>query len=129
MRNANSFPQERYSVDYKNDCFKDDPWSFRPVNDRVKEIKSDISGYILWLEHEYHHGKASAFEKYSRDSWYSRRFSWLQRLINVLQVSVVEITDTMRSIWTIYNKTSYGAINVEESIKQFLSSCKSREDR
>jgi hypothetical protein len=58
----------------------------------------------------------------AHQAWYSGRVSWLHRLVNVLEIPQAEITDRMRNMWAPNTESKYGRVNVEESIKHFLSS-------
>jgi hypothetical protein len=122
-------PQTKYSVDYKNDCFTMIIRCYLNDKDPVREVTSDIAQYIRWMEHEYHYGSTLDMDKSPKDAWYFRRVSWLHRLVNVLEISTAEIADRMRNMWAPNTETKYGPINVEESIKHFLSSWETWEER
>ena len=122
IQTANSMPQSEYSVDYKNDCFEMNTRCYWNDKDPTREATSNIAEYIRWMEHEYHYGSTSGLDKSPRDDWHFRRISWLYRLINELEISMAEIVDRIRNMWTQNTESKYGPINVEESIKHFLSS-------
>jgi hypothetical protein len=75
------------------------------------------------MEYEYHYGSASRLDidQSAKEDFYSRRVSWLHRLINVLEISTAEIADSMRNTWTANTENKHGPINVEESIRHFAS--------
>ena len=123
--------QTMYSVDYKKDCFTTNvscSWNYK---NSARGVTSDIALYIRWMEHEYHYGSTSSLdiEKSPKEDCYFRRFSWLHRLVGVLEISTAEITDRMRNMGTADIESIYGHINVEESIKHFLQSWEIWEER
>ena len=115
--------QEEYVVDYKNDCYIWKSSCYFPDKDPTREVTSNIAEYISWMEHEYHHGDAmSRLDKAPRDDWYFRRMSWLRRLINTLEIPTAKIAETMREKRMENPESSYGDIEMEESIVHFLRS-------
>lgn len=115
-------PQTTYSVDHKNDCFKTHGIFLVKKNHPVQGVMVDIAEYVRWMEREYRHGSTLRLDrvKSSNDDWYSRRVSWLHRLINVLGIPRAEIADTMRNLRTANVGTDHGPIEVEEIMSHFL---------
>ena len=130
IQSANVMLQDEYVVDYKNDCFTMNLSCYWPDKDPTREVTSDIAEYISWMEHEYHHGNAiSKLDKAPRDDWYFRRLSWLRRLINTLEISTAKIAERMRNTRMGTPESSFGDMDVEESIVHFLRSWEICEDK
>jgi ankyrin repeat protein len=120
---ANVMLQDEYVVDYKNDRFIMNLNCYLPDKDPTIEVTSDIAEYIFWMEHEYHHGNAiSKLDKAPRDDWYFRRMSCLRRLINTLEIPTAKIAERMRNKRMETPGSSFGDMDVEESIVHFLRS-------
>jgi hypothetical protein len=122
--------QEKYVVDYKNDCYIWGSSCYFRDTDPTRDVTSNIAEYISWMEHEYHHGKAiSKLDKAPRDDWYFRRMSWLRRLINTLEIPTAKIAEIMRNKRVENAESSYGDMDVEENIVHFLRSWEIYEEK
>jgi hypothetical protein len=60
-------------------------------------------------------------EKAPRDDWYLRGMSCLRRLINILELPTAKIAEILKKRMA-NPESSYGALDVEESIVHFLRS-------
>jgi hypothetical protein len=121
---------QKYVVDYKNDRFMRILSCDFPDKDPMKEVTSDIAEYISWMEHEYHHGNAiSKFDKAPRDDWYFRRMSCLRRFVNTLEIPTAKIAERMRNKRMGNPGSSFGDMDVEESIVHFLRSWEIYEEK
>jgi hypothetical protein len=116
-------------VDYENDCF------VRSVRSSLKKVPlrgatPDIAGYILCMEHEYQSGSTSNLQvdNLPKDDWYSRRISWLHRLISALELSTA-IPQEMGNLCAPGKEERYGMLNVEEGIKHFRDTWEVWEER
>ncbi|TVY80661.1 hypothetical protein LSUE1_G007088 [Lachnellula suecica] len=113
----------RHSIDSKNDRFMLNMTFSFPPRDVVGDVTSEVANYILWMEHEYHHGTTSSVGDNIRDGWYAKRILWLYRLISILEISRDLIAEKMRKAWMRNRDNKHQAVIVEESIKHFLLSC------
>jgi hypothetical protein len=113
--------QRGHSVDYENDRFKLDIVSCHIiVTDLPTKEQSDFVTYTIWMEHEYQYGNESGLvDKSPRDDWYSKRISWLRRLVSALGMSTTEAFEIVRNEWILYMEG--------EGIEHFLEAWETRE--
>ncbi|KAH9231744.1 hypothetical protein K456DRAFT_1773259 [Colletotrichum gloeosporioides 23] len=78
-----------HDIDYKNDCFV---FTMDVDIDRnpnpVTSVKSSVCEYVMWMEHEYHHGKTSQLETFTREAWYSKRISLLCTFLSIIEIDI-----------------------------------------
>ena len=94
--------QKSFTVDRRRDCFINCVICVDfHVQDPDKDAISQVTKYVLWLEHEYHAAQTSQNvdelpRDRDRDGWYARRTSWLCRLLSGLRRQTAKVTECMR---------------------------------
>ena len=94
--------QKSFTVDRRRDCFINCVICVDfHVQDPDKDAISQVTKYVLWLEHEYHAAQTSQnvdelTRDRDRDGWYARRTSWLCRLLSGLGIQTAKVTECMR---------------------------------
>ncbi|KAF4856237.1 Serine/threonine-protein kinase TNNI3K [Colletotrichum siamense] len=110
-------------IDYKNDCFVyNTSVDMDQYRNPVPGVQNSICTYVLWMEHEYHHGQTSQLKTSIREVWYSKRASLLRRLLCIIEIPVGSLTDRVRKLQPLYVDGRKDPIDPEPYMEHFRAS-------
>ncbi|EQB47587.1 hypothetical protein CGLO_13238 [Colletotrichum gloeosporioides Cg-14] len=110
-------------IDYKNDCFVyNTSVDMDQYRNPVPGVQNSICMYVLWMEHEYHHGQTSQLKTNKREVWYSKRASLLCRLLGIIEIPVGSLTDRVRKLQPLYVDGRKDPIDPEPYMEHFRAS-------
>ncbi|KAH0424333.1 nacht and ankyrin domain protein [Colletotrichum camelliae] len=114
-------------IDYKNDCFVyNSNLDMDQYRNPAPGVQSSVCKYVLWMEHEYHHGQTSQLETSIREGWYSKRASLLYRLLSIIDITVKSVADRVTKLEPLHIDGQKDPIDPEPYIEHFRASVSNR---
>ncbi|KAK2773911.1 nacht and ankyrin domain protein [Colletotrichum kahawae] len=114
-------------TDYKNDCFVyNSNLDMDQYRNPAPGVQSSVCKYVLWMEHEYHHGQTSQLETSIREGWYSKRASLLYRLLSIIDITVKSVADRVTKLEPLHIDGQKDPIDPEPYIEHFRASASNR---
>ncbi|KAJ0374685.1 hypothetical protein COL26b_007154 [Colletotrichum chrysophilum] len=119
--------RKMHEIDYKNDRFN---FHVSIDTDRAQNpeptVKTSVCDYVLWMEHEYHHGQTSQLDTVAREAWYSKRVSLLCALLDIIEIHTGFLTDWVGRLQPLWIYGREDPLDPEPYIKHFLACANNR---